>query len=72
MKIIIIKVILESNCFSNNSFEKKSNSNEYMKIQILRIIRHWDLAVIEVMDDDKMKGNDSDYTAGVLLAKDLR
>ena len=25
----------------------------------------------EVLNDDKLKGNDPDYTAGVLLAKDL-
>ena len=42
-----------------------------MKILIVRIIRYWDLAATEVMDDDKLKGNNSDYTAGVLLAKDL-
>ena len=30
-----------------------------------------DLAATEVLNDDKLKGNDPDYTAGVLLAKDL-
>ena len=42
-----------------------------MKILLVRIIRHWDLTGTEVMDDDKLKGNGPDYTASVLLAKDL-
>lgn len=45
--------------------------NEYMKIPIVRVIRYWDLAATEVLNDDKLKGSDSDYTAGVLLAKDI-
>ena len=45
--------------------------DEYMKIPIVRIIRYWDLAATEVLNDDKLRGSDPDYTAGVLLAKDL-
>ena len=45
--------------------------NEYMKIPIVRVIRYWDLAATEVLNDDKLKGSDPDFTAGVLLAKDL-
>ena len=45
--------------------------DEYMKIPIIKIIRYWDLAATEVLNDDKLRGSDSDYTAGVLLAKDL-
>ena len=42
-----------------------------MKIPIVRVIRYWDLAATEVLNDDKLKGSDPDFTAGVLLAKDL-
>ena len=45
--------------------------DEYMKIPIVRVIRYWDLAATEVLNDDKLKGSDPDYTAGVMLAKDL-
>ena len=45
--------------------------NEYMKIPIVRVIRYWDLAATEVLNDDKLKCSDPDFTAGVLLAKDL-
>ena len=45
--------------------------DEYMKIPIIRIIRYWDLAATEVLNDDKLRRSDPDYTAGVLLAKDL-
>jgi predicted phage terminase large subunit-like protein len=45
--------------------------DEYLKIPIVKIIRYWDLAATEVLNDDKLKNNDPDYTAGVLLAKDL-
>ncbi|WP_400252044.1 hypothetical protein [Methanobrevibacter smithii] len=45
--------------------------DEYMKIPIIKIIRYWDLAATEVLNDDKLRGSDPDYTAGVLLAKDL-
>ncbi len=45
--------------------------DEYMKIPIVRVIRYWDLAATEVLNDDKLRGSDPDYTAGVLLAKDL-
>ena len=42
-----------------------------MKIPIVRSILYWDLAATEVLNDDKLGGSDPDYTAGVLLAKDL-
>ena len=45
--------------------------DEYMKIPIVRIIRYWDLAATEVLNDDKLKGSDPDFAAGVLLAKDI-
>ena len=45
--------------------------NEYMKIPIVRVIRYWNLAATEVLNEDKLKGSDPDFTAGVLLAKDL-
>ena len=45
--------------------------DEYMKIPIVRVIRYWDLAATEVLNDDKLKGSDPDFTAGVMLAKDL-
>lgn len=45
--------------------------DEYMKIPIIKIIRYWNLAATEVLNDDKLRGSDPDYTAGVLLAKDL-
>ena len=45
--------------------------DEYLKIPIVRIIRYWDLAATEVLNDDRLKGSDPDYTAGVMLAKDL-
>ena len=32
---------------------------------------YWDLVATEVLSNDKLKGNDPDYTAGVLLAKDI-
>ena len=40
-------------------------------IAIVRVIIYWNLAVTEVLNDDKLRGSDPDYTAGVLLAKDL-
>ena len=45
--------------------------NEYMKIPIVRVIRYWNLAATEVLNDDKLKGSNPDFTAGFLLAKDL-
>ena len=47
------------------------NSNEYIKIPIVRIIWYLDLAAIVLLNDDKLKGNNPDYIVGVLLAKDL-
>lgn len=47
------------------------SNNDFLKIPIIRIIRYWDLAATEVLNDDRLKGSDSDYTAGVLLAKDI-
>ena len=42
-----------------------------MKIPIIKVIRYWDLAATEVLNDDRLKNSDPDYTAGVSLAKDL-
>ena len=56
--------------FDESDFHLISH-DEYMKIPIIKIIRYWDLAATEVLNDDKLKGSDPDYTAGVLLAKDL-
>ena len=42
-----------------------------MKIPIVKVIRYWDLAATEVLNDDKLKGSNPDYTAGVMLAKNL-
>ncbi len=33
---------------------------------------YWDLVATEVLNDDKLECNNSDYTAGVLLAKDSK
>ena len=48
-----------------------SSYNEYMKIPIVKVIRYWDLDATEVLNDDNLKSSDPDYTAGVMLAKDL-
>lgn len=45
--------------------------DEYMKIPIIEIIRYWDLAATEVLNDDALKKSDPDFTAGVMLARDL-
>ena len=42
-----------------------------MKNPIVRVSRYWDLAATDVLNDDKLKGSDHDFTDGVLLAKDL-
>ena len=56
--------------FDESDFHLISH-DEFLKIPIIRIIRYWDLAATEVLNDDKLKNSDPDYTAGVLLAKDL-
>jgi len=56
--------------FDESDFHLISH-DEYMKIPIVKVIRYWDLAATEVLNDDKLKGSDPDYTAGVMLAKDL-
>ena len=56
--------------FDESDFHLISH-DEYLKIPIIRIIRYWDLAATEVLDDTNMKKSDPDFTAGVLLAKDL-
>ena len=56
--------------FDESDFHLISH-DEYMKIPIVRVIRYWDLAATEVLNDDKLRGSDPDYTAGVMLAKDL-
>ena len=56
--------------FDESDFHLISNS-DFLKIPIIRVIRYWDLAATEVLNDDKLKGSDPDYTAGVLLAKDI-
>ena len=42
-----------------------------MKIPIVRVSRYWDFAATDVLNDDKLKGSNHDFTAGVLLTKDL-
>ena len=61
---------IKGQLFDESDFHLISNS-DFLKIPIIRIIRYWDLAATEVLNDDKLKGSDSDYTAGVLLAKDI-
>jgi predicted phage terminase large subunit-like protein len=56
--------------FDESDFHLISNS-DFLKIPIIRVIRYWDLAATEVLNDDRLKGSDPDYTAGVLLAKDI-
>ncbi len=56
--------------FDESDFHLISH-DEYMKIPIVKVIRYWDLAATEVLNDDKLKGSDPDFIAGVLLAKDL-
>ena len=41
-----------------------------MNISIVRIIWYWDLAATEVLSEDGLKNSDSNYSVGVLLAKD--
>ncbi len=57
--------------FDESDFHLISH-DEFMKIPIIRVIRYWDLAATEVLNDDKLKSSDPDYTAGVMLAKDLK
>ena len=45
--------------------------DEYTKIPIVKVIRYWNLAATDLLNDDKLKGSDSNFTAGVLLAKNL-
>ncbi len=56
--------------FDESDFHLISH-DKYMKIPIVKVIRYWDLVATEVLNDDKLKGSDPDYTAGVMLAKDL-
>lgn len=61
---------IKGQLFDESDFRLISN-NDFLKIPIIRIIRYWNLAATEVLNDDRLKGSDSDYTAGVLLAKDI-
>lgn len=61
---------IKGQLFGESDFHLISNS-DFLKISIIRIIRYWDLAATEVLNDDRLKGSDPDYTAGVLLAKDI-
>jgi phage terminase large subunit-like protein len=61
---------IKGQLFDESDFHLISNS-DFLKISIIRIIRYWDLAATEVLNDDRLKGSDQDYTAGVLLAKDI-
>lgn len=61
---------IKGQLFDESDFHLISNS-DFLKISIIRIIRYWNLAATEVLNDDRLKGSDSDYTAGVLLAKDI-
>ena len=61
---------IKGQLFDESDFHLISNS-DFLKISIIRIIRYWDLAATEVLNDDRLKGSDPDYTAGVLLAKDI-
>lgn len=61
---------IKGQLFDESDFHLISNS-DFLKISIIRIIRYWDLAATEVLNDDRLKGSDLDYTAGVLLAKDI-
>lgn len=61
---------IKGQLFDESDFHLISNS-DFLKIPIIRIIRYWDLAATEVLNDDRLKGSDPDYTAGVLLAKDI-
>ena len=56
--------------FDESDFHLISH-DEYMKIPIVKVIRYWNLAATEVLNDDKLKGSNPDYAAGVMLAKDL-
>lgn len=61
---------IKGQLFDESDFHLISNS-DFLKISIIRIIRYWDLAATEVLNDDRLKGSDPDYTAGVLLTKDI-
>ena len=61
---------IKGQLFDESDFHLISNS-DFLKISIIRIIRYWDLAATEVLNDDRLKGSDPDYTVGVLLAKDI-
>ncbi len=61
---------VKGHLFDESDFHIISH-DEYMKIPIIRIIRYWDLAATEVLNDDALRNSDPNYTAGVLLAKDL-
>lgn len=61
---------IKGQLFDESDFHLISNS-DFLKISIIRIIRYWDLAATEVLNDDRLKGSDPDYTSGVLLAKDI-
>lgn len=61
---------IKGQLFDESDFHLISNS-DFLKISIIRIIKYWDLAATEVLNDDRLKGSDPDYTAGVLLAKDI-
>ena len=55
--------------FDESDFHLISH-DEYMKIPIISVIRYWDLAATEVISDSS-RNDDPDFTAGVMLAKDL-
>lgn len=44
---------------------------EFKKIPIVYRTRYWDLAATEVIDEEKKKGSDPDYTAGVKIDEDI-
>jgi len=56
--------------FDESDFHLISH-DEYMKIPIISVIRYWDLAATEVISDSTRRNDDPDFTAGVMLAKDL-
>lgn len=61
---------IKGQLFDESDFHLISNG-DFLKISIIRIIRYWNLAATEVLNDDRLKGSDPDFTAGVLLAKDI-
>ena len=64
---------IKGQLFDESDFHLISH-DEYLKIPIVRIIRYWDLAATEVLDDTSTKKNDPPvlFRALILYNQDSR